>query len=153
MATSGWRAARLLVLLLALAGCAQVRNSGYAPTDAELAALEVGRDTREDVIAAVGRPTAGGVLGDTSFYYVQSRFRTLAFLAPQEIEREVLALTFAPDGTLGAIERFGLEDGRVVPLSRRVTDEVFADTTFIRQLLGNIGRFDAGRFLGGDGDG
>jgi len=46
------------------------------------------------------------------------------------------------------IERFGLERGQVVTLSRRVTDDNIADTTFIRQLMGNLGRFNAGDFLG-----
>jgi hypothetical protein len=46
------------------------------------------------------------------------------------------------------IETFGLQEGRVVALSRRVTDDNLRDTTFIRQLLGNVGRFDAGQILG-----
>ena len=90
-----------LVAALALGACSPiVRNTGYVPAESELALLQLGVDTRDSVVEAVGRPTAGGVLGDASFFYVQSRFRTLGFLAPQEVEREVLALTFAPDGTL-----------------------------------------------------
>lgn len=134
--------------LAALGACAPpVRFHGYVPSDSALAGLAVGVDTREDVIAAVGRPTAGGVLGDTGFYYVQSEFRQLAFLEPREVGREVLAISFAPDGTIGNIERFGLEDGRVVPLSTRVTEGVFADRAFVAQILGNIGRFDATRLF------
>ena len=37
------------------------------------------------------------------------------------------------------IERFGLEDGQVVTLSRRVTDANTKGVGYIRQLLGNIG--------------
>ncbi|MEJ6746410.1 MAG: lipo-like protein, partial [Yoonia sp.] len=33
-------------------------------------------------------------------------------------------------------------------LSRRVTDNGVRDSTFIRQLLGSIGRVNAGDFLG-----
>jgi hypothetical protein len=66
------------------------------------------------------------------------------------VEREVLAVSFTPDGRLGNIERFGLEAGRVIQLNPARTAEVFADRTFINQLLGNIGRIDAGRFLGGE---
>ncbi len=138
-----------LALIVGLTACAPLyRNHGYAPTDSELATLAFGVDTRDSVIAAVGRPTAAGVQGESSFYYVESRFRLQGPLAPREIEREVLALSFAADGTLGAIERFGLEDGRVVPLSRRTTDLVFADSTFVRQILGNVGRVDTGALLG-----
>jgi hypothetical protein len=48
------------------------------------------------------------------------------------------------------VERFGLEDGQVVSLSRRVTDDNIRDTTFVRQLLGAIGNINAGSFLGSE---
>ena len=138
-----------LVMVALLSACApQFRDHGYIPPESELARLQVGVDTRESVIAAVGAPTIAGVLGDDDFYYVQSRFQHVGFLAPEEIERSVLAISFTPAGTLANIERFGLQDGRVVALSRRVTVESVRDTTFIRQLLGNIGRLDAETLFG-----
>ena len=138
-----------IAVALLLPACSPIyRNHGYVPPESALSALTVGVDTRDSVIASVGRPTTTGVVGDQSLYYVQSRFRHFAFLPPEEVEREVLALSFLPDGRLGNIERFGLEQGRVVQLSPRITAEVFADRTFINQLLGNVGRFDAGTFLG-----
>ena len=36
--------------------------------------------------------------------------------------------------------RFGLKNGRVVPLTRRVTASGVSDTSLLRQLTGNIGR-------------
>ena len=136
---------------LLLGACAPIyRNHGYVPPDSALGALAVGVDTRDSVIAAVGRPTTTGVVGDQSLYYVESRFRYYGALPPEEVAREVLALSFFPDGRLGNIERFGLEQGRVVQLIPRITAEIFADRTFINQLLGNLGRFDAGTLLGED---
>lgn len=145
----GWlRRTVLAVAVAALAACtAQFRNHGYVPTDTDLAAITVGQDTRDSVLATIGRPSTGGILSDSGYYYVASRFRHFGPLAPQEITREVLAIRFSPAGIVTNIERFGLEDGRVVTLSQRVTDNNLRDTTFIRQLMGNIGRFDAGRFL------
>jgi outer membrane protein assembly factor BamE (lipoprotein component of BamABCDE complex) len=145
------QAAMALLLGLGLSACvATFRNHGYIPPEADLAQIEVGVATREDVIALVGRPTTGGVLNDDGFYFVQSRFRHYGAFAPQEIEREILAITFDEAGLVRNIERFGLEDGQVVTLSRRVTDDNVRDTTFIRQLLGAIGNFDAGRFIGSE---
>jgi outer membrane protein assembly factor BamE (lipoprotein component of BamABCDE complex) len=140
-----------LALLLAgtLAACSPVyRYHGYIPSESELAALVVGQTTREEVIALVGAPTATGVLGENAFYYVRSRFRDYGYRATREVEREVLVISFTPAGLLSNVERFGLEDGNVVALSRRVTDDNLRDTTFIRQLLGNVGQFDAGQLLG-----
>ncbi len=141
--------AGVMAVALLLGACSPIyRNHGYVPPEATLSSLTVGVDTRDSVIASIGQPTTTGVVGDRSLYYVQSRFRNFAFLPPREVNREVLALSFLPDGRLGNIERFGLERGRVVQLAPRVTGEVFADRTFINQLFGNIGRFDAGTFLG-----
>ena len=140
------RAARITVVALALAGataCAPTfQNHGYIPFEEELAQITVGVDTRESVVAAVGSPTSTGVSGSDAFYYVASRFRHFAFFAPEEISREVLAISFTEAGVVRNIERFGLEDGRVVVLSRRVTDDNLPDTTFLGQLLDNIGNFD-----------
>ena len=61
--------------------------------------------------------------------------------------RELVAINFDPAGRVRGIERFGLEDGRVIELQRRVTDNGEADKTFIRQLLGNLGRIGPGTLL------
>lgn len=140
-----------LIAVLGLGACTPLyRNHGYMPTETELAAVAVGVDTRETVTTAIGAPTAGGVLDPSGFYYVESRFRHLGPFAPQEIERQVLAISFNQGGVVTNIERFGLEQGRVVTLSRRVTDDNVRDTTFIRQLLGNLGNFDPSALIGSE---
>ncbi|MCA3444811.1 MAG: outer membrane protein assembly factor BamE [Rhodobacter sp.] len=133
-----------------LAGCTPLyRDHGFAPTDAELAVVTVGKDNRETVSRAVGRPSASGLLGDTRWYYVQSRYRQRGPLAPEEVQRQVVVITFAESGTVSNIERFGLEDGQVVALSRRVTDSNIEGVSFLGQLLGNFGRVTAGQILPG----
>lgn len=136
------------VLIGAVACTPIVRNHGYIPLQEDLALIQVGVDTRESIVASVGPPTAGGVLNGSGFYYVSSKFRHFGAFEPEEIDRQVLAISFNDAGVVTNIERFGLEDGRVVVLSRRVTDNGVRDSTFIRQLLGSIGRFNAGDFLG-----
>ncbi|WP_377506154.1 outer membrane protein assembly factor BamE [Octadecabacter sp. R77987] len=138
-----------VLALVTVVGCtAQFRNHGFAPDDGQLSEVLVGVDTRDTVAETIGAPTAGGVLNDGGYYYVQSRWRHFAYMAPAEIEREVVAITFDSAGVVENIERYGLQDGQVVALSRRVTQDNVRDTTFIRQLMGDIGRFDAGTFLG-----
>ncbi|WP_052249646.1 outer membrane protein assembly factor BamE [Tateyamaria sp. ANG-S1] len=130
-----------LIITLGVAACSPTfRNHGYVPPEEDLAELAVGIDTRSTVEDLIGPPTAGGVLEGGDFFYVRSRVRTFGPRRPEVIERQVLAVTFDQEGVLQNIERFGLEDGRVVALSRRVTDSGVTNTTFLRQLLGNIGR-------------
>ena len=84
------------------------------------------------------------MLNEGGYYYVRSRVRTFGPTAPKEIDRQILAISFDADGVVSNIERFGLEDGNVVPLARRVTDTAVTNKSFLRQLLGNIGRIGAG---------
>lgn len=142
------RTAIAALVLLALAACTPiVRNHGYMPIDEDLSLITVGVDTRETVAQSIGAPSAGGVIEGGSFYYVRSRWETLAWRAPQEVDRQVLAITFDDAGVVENIERFTLADGRVVTLSRRVTETSIRNISFIRQLLGNLGRFRADQFI------
>ncbi len=132
------RAGALLAVLLA-AGCsAQFRNHGYAPSDSALAGLTVGRDTRESVAKAVGAPGTTGLLDDNAWYYVESRFRHYGWQAPRETERQVVVISFDKHGRVSNIERFGLEKGHVVVLSRRVTQTAADRTPFLRKVFGNL---------------
>jgi len=145
-AVAGWFAG--LCAALVLAGCTPIiRDHGYVPTDLELAAVTVGQDTRETVAEKVGRPSASGLLNDVGWYYVRSRWETVGARAPRETDRQVVAVTFTEAGVVSNIERFGLERGQIVVLSRRVTDTNIRGISFIRQALGNLGRIRAADVL------
>jgi outer membrane protein assembly factor BamE (lipoprotein component of BamABCDE complex) len=136
-------------LWLVLTACAATfTNHGFVPRDDELAALQLGVDTRETVAETIGRPSATGVLRDEAWIYSAYRVRSYTYQAPQVIEREVVAISFDAGGAVSNVERFGLEDGRVVTLSRRVTENTVRDLGFVRQLLRNLGRFDLGSIGG-----
>ncbi|PWJ19098.1 outer membrane protein assembly factor BamE [Jannaschia seohaensis] len=131
-----------------LTACAATfQNHGYVPDEAMLQEVIVGVDTRDSVESLVGRPSTAGVLSEDNWYFVRSRVRSFAWRAPETIERELVAISFGEDGTVENIERFGLEDGRVVTLSRRITDTSIRDFGLIQQLLRNFGRVDIGETL------
>lgn len=136
-----------LVLILATACSPVVRNHGYVPSDEELALVEVGVDTRDTVGEKVGRPSVQGLLNNVGWFYVQSRWETRGARAPQEVDRQVVAITFDEGGTVENVERFGLERGKIVPLSRRVTTPNVKGIGVIRQIFGNLGRLSAGQVL------
>ena len=135
-------------LALTCSACVSIyRDHGYVPNDEDLAAIQIGVDTRESVAETVGIPGASGVLNDSVYYYISTRIRHYGATEPKPVARELVAINFDPAGRVRGIERFGLEDGRVIELQRRVTDNGEADKTFIRQLLGNLGRIGPGTLL------
>ena len=133
-----------LVIAAAVAACSPVyRNHGYVPAEDELALVEVGVDTRETVGQKIGRPSTSGLLNDQGWFYVQSRYKLVGPREPKEIDRQVLVINFTEAGVVENIGRFGLEDGRVVEISRRVTKSNIKGVSFIGQLLGSFGRITA----------
>ena len=134
--------------LILLAGCGEItRTTGYVPEDADLEAIVVGRDTRTTVETIIGSPSTEGILDTSGWYYVRSDYRTVAYRAPVEEDRQVVAISFDEEGVVTNIERFGLEDGQVIALSRRVTDDNVKGIGFLRQLFGNLGRIDPATFF------
>lgn len=137
------RAVLAVALAVGLAACApQYQNHGYLPPQEDLNQIVVGVDTRASVQENIGVPATSGMVNESGFYYVRSQRRTIGALAPKVIERQVVAISFNEAGVVTNIERFGLERGQVVPLTRRVTTAGVRDNSFLRQLLGNIGRFN-----------
>ncbi len=145
----GLRRVVLGLVLLALAGCTAIyRNHGYAPSEPDLQQVVVGETTREQVAELIGRPSSSGVLSNSGWFYVQSRWRHYAYKAPEEVERQVIAISFAESGIVENVERFGLQDGKVVALARRVTESNIKGISLIRQLLSNFGRISADQVAG-----
>lgn len=143
----GGKAFAGLALLLALACTPLYSNHGYIPDDKNLAGIITGVDTRDTVAGFLGRPSVEGLLGDTEWFYVQSRWKTLGGRAPQEIDRQVVAITFDTNGNVSNIERFGLDKGEVVAISRRITSEPIKGRSALMQIFSNIGRIDPASVL------
>ncbi|MCK0170668.1 outer membrane protein assembly factor BamE [Aliiroseovarius sp. S1123] len=144
------QAVAAITLAIALTACsATYRNHGYMPVKEDVDLLVVGKDTRETVTEAIGKPGTQGLLSDSGYYFVRSRFEHYLYNAPKEIDREVLAISFDGKGRVENIERFGLEDGRVVVLERRVTASNIKGVSFLRQLFGSFGRINVAEQFGG----
>lgn len=134
-----------------LAGCATLEDRhGYIPDAESLSDVQVGLDTKDTVARILGAPGTEGIVDDRGWYYVRSDYERFLWRAPVEVDREVLAVTFDETDRVSNIERFGLEDGRVVALERRVTDSNTQGISFLRQLFSNLGNFNPGDFFNND---
>lgn len=144
---SGTRPGRRAVIaglgLAVLAACSPIMQyHGYAPSEEDLAQVVIGRDTRETVAQKIGQPGMGGVMEGSAWYYVQSDWRQRTWHAPEEIARQVVAISFDSHDRVTNIERFGLADGQVVTLSRRVTDSG-PRPSVLSQVFRVLGQFAA----------
>ncbi|MEM7724370.1 MAG: outer membrane protein assembly factor BamE [Pseudomonadota bacterium] len=147
----GARATLAVFCTIAVAGCsATFNNHGYVPVEEELAQIEIGA-TRDEVLEIIGSPGSGGVMRDEAWLYTAYRVRNFTYRPPEIIERDIVAVSFTEAGTVSNIQNFGLEDGQIVRLSRRVTDTSIGEVTFLQQILSNFGQLNVGNLLGADG--
>lgn len=137
------------VALMGVTGCAaKYRTHGYLPPEEDLQQITPGVDSRATVEDVIGVPNATGVLDNSGYYYIESEVRSFAWQRPKVTDRHIVAITFDEAGVVDNIVTYGLEDGRVVPLTRRVTKTSDGDIGFIRKLFGNIGGINLGDVLG-----
>ncbi len=144
--------ARLLgvagVIALGLSACAPtVTVHGYAPSQTDLESIEPGIDTIFSLEERIGRPSTSGLLREQSWYYVQTTISQLTYNPPEVTDRVVVAVAFDDDGIVQDVQRYGLEDGRVVNLSPRVTETSAKRLSILEQIFGNLVNFNAADIL------
>jgi outer membrane protein assembly factor BamE (lipoprotein component of BamABCDE complex) len=135
---------RLSAAALALgvaAACAPVTTySGFRPerNDVEIVDPQVGVDTRSTVQQRFGSPSTTAVFDQASWYYVSQTQERIAFYAPRTTDRRVMIVRFDGD-TVAAVEKFGMERGRLVSYSDDYTPTRGRELGLLEQLLGNVG--------------
>ena len=129
-----------MLVFLTLGGCVgQYRNHGYLPPEELINALQIGKETKKEIVAKLGAPATGLALKDNTFYYVRTRIHNRGYLGPKENSREVLALSFDKSGVLRNVERFGLEKGQLIVLEHKITEGVRSNQNIVRQIFSSIG--------------
>ena len=137
-----------LVAVVGLSACATLSDShGYVPDQELLNEVVVGQDTKETAERILGRPGTRGIVDDRGWYYVKSSYERFLWRERVEVDRQVIAVSFEENGVVSNVEHFGLEDGQVVVLSRRVTTSNTQGVGFLRQLFSNIGNINPGDFF------
>ena len=132
-----------------LASCSTIyKDHGYLPLDTDLKNVVIGKDTRNSVTELLGSPSGSGVLEDGAIFYISTKIKNFLFYEPKAVSRDMIVVSFDDRDLVENIEKFTLEDGRVVVLSRRVTSAPVKGPKILSQIFGNLGNADAGTLLG-----
>jgi outer membrane protein assembly factor BamE (lipoprotein component of BamABCDE complex) len=130
------------LLATGLAACSDtIDPRGNAPVPDALAQIEPGRVTRSDVVALIGTPATASLFGDDHWYYISSHFQTIAFFAPEELDRQIIVIDFDKAGTVTAVRRMGLDEGKDIAMVPRATPAPGKELSLLEQLIGNVGKF------------
>ena len=130
-----------LSLGLALAACeSQISVRGAIPDREEVAEIQPGLDTKEDILNRFGSPSTVSTFLDNTWYYMGQQVEQFAFYAPNVTDRGILVVEFDDTGVVGDTQYYTLEDGRPVEPVSRVTPTEGKDLTILQQIFGNFGR-------------
>jgi outer membrane protein assembly factor BamE (lipoprotein component of BamABCDE complex) len=129
--------------LMSLAACAPtIQQEGNVPDADQVVMINPGVDDKNRVNQLLGSPSAVSAFEDRTWYYISRRTEQTAFLDPEVVEQEVLAISFDAQNIVQDMKVYGLEHGRMVAMVDRVTPTHGNDLTIVQQVLGNLGRFN-----------
>ena len=135
--------ALLVIVVLGIAACSpQIRTHGNMVDPDALAKINPGSSTTGEVLGLLGSPSSEANFGQRTWYYIGQRTERQAFLKPEIIERRVVYVDFDQSGLVDTIGSLDLEDGKKLAFITRETPTAGQKVTLIKQLLGNIGRFN-----------
>ncbi|WP_198370907.1 outer membrane protein assembly factor BamE [Roseomonas rosulenta] len=137
-----------LALVVLLGGCGWITDAlGPAPVergnrvDAErLGQITPGVQTRNDVEALLGSPTARGTFDEDNWYYISARTRVQPGRFLEVEDRRVVAISFNRQGVVSGIRELGPADGRNVSVVSRETPVPGNERSLLQALFGNLGR-------------
>ena len=149
-AVSAWVRVTLVCLGLAslpLGACsmfeAQPQYRGNKVDKEQLQELTPGTSTRADVAALIGTPTIRAPFDDNTWIYISETTQAQVGRMPAVLDQNVLVLNFDDSGVLRQIDSKTKDDGLPVTVVARTTPSPGTSASFLQQLFGNIGRFNA----------
>lgn len=128
----------LLMSAAALSACGgQIDRHGHVFMDVDLDQIQPGV-SKNEVQKVLGSPDTTSAIGGDAYYYISTTQKSVAFLKPWEIDRQVVAVYFDQSDSVQQVAHYGLKDGIVVNYHKGETPARGKDLSFIEQLFGNI---------------
>jgi len=137
------RVSTMLAAAILVAGCQErIDVRGNLPNPDLLQDIEVGYITKNEVADLLGTPSSVAPFSSDTWYYISERTKTVAFFEPEILERKVIVVKFDEKGVARELKSYGVEDARRIQMVERTTPTAGREMTILKQLFGNIGRFE-----------
>jgi outer membrane protein assembly factor BamE (lipoprotein component of BamABCDE complex) len=137
----------ILLVCLLIGGCsfieAKPQLRGNRVDADQLKELVPGTSTRADVTALIGSPTAKATFDDNTWLYISEVTRPRIASVQGVLSQDVIVLNFNEQGVLQDVKKLNQDDSVPVSVVARSTPSPGTEASFLQQLFGNIGRFNA----------
>lgn len=126
--------------MTATACTVRTAQHGAIFTEAEVQQIQQGM-TQDQVELTLGSPNAKSTVGDGVYYYISTKTeQPVGFMAPQVVDRRVLAVYFDDTRRVQRVAHYGLEDGKVIDFISRKTPTYGGEEGILKELFRNIGQ-------------
>ena len=112
--------------------------------------LVPGTTTRADVTGLIGSPTAHATFDDNTWIYIGEVTAPVPLARPKIETQKVVVLTFDQGGVLRSRRLLDKSDAHDVSMASGSTPSPGSTTSFMQQLIGNVGRYSPLGGLGGN---
>jgi len=133
----------LLSVSLLTAACSSdtfICRTGNMPSEDKIAMVFKGQ-SKNDVLEVLGSPSTVVPLDKDTWIYMSSEIRQIAFMAPEEIDRDVLVVKFDPEGKVSAIDKLDKEHGEQLAVAEEQTPNQEQEQGFFRKYFGGVGQY------------
>lgn len=132
-----------LITIILLSSCSNdlfLTHNGNMPSNERIAKVKVG-NTKNEVINNLGAPSSVVSLDQNTWIYMSSDIKRVAFMAPEEVDRDVLTIEFDNGGKVEKINRLSKKNGIEVAVSDDKTETLGHDAGFFEKFFGGIGNY------------
>jgi outer membrane protein assembly factor BamE (lipoprotein component of BamABCDE complex) len=136
--------ALVMLAALALGACEKLAPPpvprGNRVDSERLSQINKGVQTRGDVLALLGPPTARGTFDEENWFYISGQTQVMPGRYLELRDRVVVVINFDRRGVVQDIRQLKPEDGRDVGMVSRETPVPGTERNMLQALFGNIGR-------------
>lgn len=116
-----------------------IEHNGNIPEKGKIEQIKNGQ-TKQEVLEILGSPSLKTGLSDDHWIYMSTRTKRIAFLNPEELDRQILAITF-DDDCVSKIETKTLADGNDISIDQDITNPTERELGFWRKYFGGVGTY------------
>lgn len=114
------------------------QTEGNIPSKSDILEIKQGM-SQDDVRNLLGSPSAISSLDHRTWIYMNSTMKRMAFYEPKELERNIVAIEFNPEGKVVKLIELTKENGKDIVVSKDETPVMGTEQTFMEKYFGGVG--------------
>ena len=118
-----------------------VSHNGNMPSEERIARVEKG-DSKDEVLHLLGVPSSVMSFDENTWIYMSSDVKRVAFFEPEEIDRNILKITFSNDDRVMEISHLKQSEGKEISPDEEKTDVNGENVGFFRKYFGGVGQYN-----------